>query len=54
MITSFAKFLFGNVNNVNDILSWYRVFSRKFVKTFSSSSNGFKIEAELTISPICR
>ncbi|TXJ36422.1 glycosyltransferase family 2 protein [Brachyspira pilosicoli] len=47
MITSFAKFLFGN--NVNDILSGYRVFSRKFVKTFPSSSKGFEIEAELTI-----
>lgn len=47
MITSFAKFLFGN--NVNDILSGYRVFSRKFVKTFPCSSKGFEIEAELTI-----
>ena len=47
MITSFAKFLFGN--NVNDILSGYRVFSKKFVKTFPCSSRGFEIEAELTI-----
>ncbi|KLI60843.1 glycosyltransferase family 2 protein [Brachyspira hyodysenteriae] len=47
MITSFAKFLFGN--NVNDILSGYRVFSNKFVKTFPCSSKGFEIEAELTI-----
>ncbi len=47
MITSFAKFLFGN--NVNDILSGYRVFSRKFVKTFPCASKGFEIEAELTI-----
>ena len=47
MITSFAKFLFGN--NVNDILSGYRVFSKKFVTTFPCSSRGFEIEAELTI-----
>ena len=47
MITSFAKFLFGK--NVNDILSGYRVFSKKFVKTFPCSSRGFEIEAELTI-----
>ena len=47
MLTCFAKFLFGN--NVNDILSGYRVFSRKFVKTFPAASRGFEIEAELTI-----
>ena len=47
MITSFAKFLFGN--NVNDILSGYRVFSKRFVKSFPAASKGFEIEAELTI-----
>ena len=47
MLTSFAKFLFGN--NVNDILSGYRVFSKKFVKSFPAFSKGFEIEAELTI-----
>ena len=47
MLTCFAKFLFGN--NVNDILSGYRVFSKKFVKTFPCASRGFEIEAELTI-----
>ncbi|SUW04903.1 glycosyltransferase family 2 protein [Brachyspira pilosicoli] len=41
MLTGFAKFLFGN--NVNDILSGYRVFSRKFVKTFPATSRGFEI-----------
>ncbi|MCZ9879990.1 hypothetical protein OFP68_14025 [Brachyspira hyodysenteriae] len=35
-------------NNVNDILSGYRVFSNKFVRTFPCSSKGFEIEAELT------
>ena len=47
MITSFAKFLFGK--NINDILSGYRVFSKRFVKTFPSFSRGFEIETELTI-----
>ena len=47
MLTYFARFLFGN--NVNDILSGYRVFSNKFVKTFPCASKGFEIEAELTI-----
>lgn len=41
MITSFAKFLFGK--NINDILSGYRVFSKRFVKTFPSFSRGFEI-----------
>jgi glycosyltransferase involved in cell wall biosynthesis len=32
-----------------DILSGYRVFSRRFVKTFPVLSRGFEIETELTI-----
>lgn len=47
MITSFAKVLFGKY--CNDILSGYRIFSKKFVKSFPSHSKGFEIEAELTI-----
>ena len=47
MITFFANFLFNR--NVNDILSGYRVFSKRFVKTFPSVSKGFEIEVELTI-----
>ena len=47
MITTFAKILFGK--NCNDILSGYRVFSKKFVKTFPANSRGFEIETELTI-----
>lgn len=32
-----------------DMLSGYRVFSRRFVKTFPSESRGFEIETEMTI-----
>lgn len=32
-----------------DMLSGYRVFSKRFVKTFPATSNGFEIETELTI-----
>lgn len=32
-----------------DMLSGYRVFSRRFVKSFPASSHGFEIETELTI-----
>ena len=41
MITTFAKILFGK--NCNDILSGYRIFSKKFVKTFPANSRGFEI-----------
>lgn len=32
-----------------DMLSGYRVLSRRFVKSFPSLSSGFRIETELTI-----
>lgn len=33
----------------NDIFSGYRVFSRRFVKSFPAASSGFEIESELTV-----
>lgn len=39
-------------SNFVDIFSGYRVFSRRFVKTFPVASNGFEIEAELSIHAI--
>ena len=39
--------LFGK--QFNDVFSGYRVFSRRFVKSFPASSRGFEIETELTI-----
>lgn len=35
--------------NLNDILSGYRVFSKKFVKTYISLNDGFELETDLTI-----
>ena len=42
-----AGFLFGG--EFTDIFSGYRVFSRRFVKSFPAVSRGFEIEAELTV-----
>jgi len=39
--------LFGQ--KFNDIFSGYRIFSRRFVKTFPARSKGFEIETELTV-----
>ena len=35
--------------NFTDMLSGYRVFSRRYVKSFPCLSRGFEIETELTI-----
>ncbi|MEO5334008.1 MAG: glycosyltransferase [Magnetococcus sp. YQC-5] len=42
-----VAFLFGY--GFSDMLSGYRVFSRRFVKTFPAISKGFEIETEFTI-----
>src|SRR6185369_5528551 len=47
MLTGFLASLFGQ--RFTDILSGYRVFSRRFVKSFPSLSAGFVIETELTV-----
>lgn len=47
MLTGFANFLF--VKKFNDMLSGYRIFSKRFVKSFPANSRGFEIETELTI-----
>jgi glycosyltransferase involved in cell wall biosynthesis len=39
--------VFGN--QIVDMLSGYRVFSRRFVKSFPALSSGFEIETELTV-----
>ncbi|ORU89876.1 MAG: glycosyl transferase [Cycloclasticus sp. symbiont of Poecilosclerida sp. M] len=46
-LTGIVGLLFGNC--FSDILSGYRVFSRRFVKSFPAISRGFEIETELTI-----
>jgi hypothetical protein len=47
MLTSFLSSVFGQA--FTDILSGYRVFSRRFVKSFPVLSDGFEIETELSI-----
>ncbi|MDJ0508039.1 MAG: glycosyltransferase family 2 protein [Crocosphaera sp.] len=46
-LTGVVKFLFGA--QLKDMLSGYRVFSRRFVKSFPAISSGFEIETELTV-----
>lgn len=47
MLTGFLSGVFGQ--QCHDILSGYRVFSRRFVKSFPVLSDGFEIETELTV-----
>jgi glycosyltransferase involved in cell wall biosynthesis len=47
ILTGFVAHMFGR--SFTDILSGYRVFSRRFVKSFPILSGGFEIETELTI-----
>lgn len=47
LLTRLVAFLFGN--RISDMLSGYRVFSRRFVKSFPALSAGFEIETELTV-----
>lgn len=46
-LTGLVKSLFGS--HLDDMLSGYRAFSRRFVKSFPSSSREFEIETELTV-----
>lgn len=47
LLTEFVASVFGR--SFTDILSGYRAFSRRFVKSFPVLSGGFEIETELTI-----
>ncbi len=47
MLTGFLGVLFGRP--CRDILTGYRVFTRRFVKSFPVMSAGFEIETELTV-----
>jgi len=47
MLSGFLSQLFGRT--CSDILSGYRVFSRRFAKSFPVLSSGFEIETELTV-----
>lgn len=47
MLTRLVASIFGK--RTNDMLTGYRVFSRRFVKSFPALSRGFEIETELTV-----
>ena len=47
LLTGFVAHMFGR--SFTDILSGYRAFSRRFVKSFPILSGGFEIETELTV-----
>lgn len=47
LLSGFVAQLFGN--RFTDMLSGYRVFSRRFVKSFPALTSGFEIETELTV-----
>ncbi len=47
LLTWMVSAVFGR--QISDVLSGYRAFSRRFVKSFPGLSRGFEIEAELTV-----
>lgn len=56
-ISTMIGLLFGKT--CTDVLSGYRIFSKRFVKTFPALARGFEIETELTVHalqlrmPVC-
>lgn len=47
VLSSMVQFIFGK--RIADLLSGYRVLSRRFVKSFPALSTGFEVETELTV-----
>ena len=47
MLTRCAAFIFGKT--FTDMLSGYRVFSRRYAKSFAAHSRGFEVETELAV-----
>ncbi len=47
VLTGLVQSVFGA--RIGDMLSGYRVFSRRFVKSFPALSSGFEIETEITV-----
>jgi hypothetical protein len=46
-LSGLVRWIFGG--DFNDVLSGYRAFSRRFVKSFPALSRGFDVEVELTV-----
>jgi glycosyltransferase involved in cell wall biosynthesis len=47
VLTGLVRWIFGN--GVSDMLSGYRAFSRRFVKSFPALAGGFETETEFTV-----
>lgn len=47
LLTGAVRSIFGD--RIRDMLSGYKLFSRRFVKSFPATSTGFGIETELTV-----
>ncbi len=47
MLTNMVRFFFGRQSR--DMLSGYKILSRRFVKSFPAMSSGFETETELTV-----
>ena len=47
MLTGAVRWVFGR--GITDMLSGYRVFSRRFVKSFPAMAQGFETETEFTV-----
>ncbi len=47
LFSKLVKLIFGN--QIDDLFSGFRIFSRRFIKSFSGNSKGFEIETELTV-----
>lgn len=47
LLTGVVRLIFGN--RIIDMLSGYKVFTRRFVKSFPALATGFDIETELTV-----
>jgi glycosyltransferase involved in cell wall biosynthesis len=47
VLTGAVRLVFGN--RISDMLSGYRVFSRRFVKSFPAMASGFETETEFTV-----
>jgi glycosyltransferase involved in cell wall biosynthesis len=47
VLTGMVRLVFGD--RISDVLSGYRVFSRRFVKSFPALASGFETETEFTV-----
>lgn len=47
VLSGLVKFIFGA--GIDDVMSGYKAFSRRYVKSFPALSRGFEIETELTV-----